>query len=292
MEKTTPATTDINAGSAALKRLVVVRRLSQWFWNVTHNGLAMAGIALLSIVLVLASQSSVRVPVEEQVLQWLQGRQEDRLMLSQEVSTEPRAADRVNVTASSELPDYQAALSRWISRTYRVASPPINVLIAEAYAIGERTHIDPALLLSIAAVESRFNPYARSPVGAEGLMQVLTRVHLDKFEAFGGPIAAFDPITNLRVGTMVLQECIARSGGTVELGLSCYVGAVTVDGSFYLERVIKVYERMQSVLAPYNLPIYKQTLTLKGTNLGPAAAIGTPATMAAVSPEDIIRAAK
>ena len=171
MEKTTPATTDINAGSAALKRLVVVRRLSQWFWNVTHNGLAMAGIALLSIVLVLASQSSVRVPVEEQVLQWLQGRQEDRLMLGQEVSTEPRAADRVNVTASSELPDYQAALSRWISRTYRVASPPINVLIAEAYAIGERTHIDPALLLSIAAVDRRALPaYLLRLAREEGLL--------------------------------------------------------------------------------------------------------------------------
>ena len=78
-------------------------------------------------------------------------------------------------------------------------------------------------------------------------------------------MAAFDPVTNLRVGTMVLQECIARAGGNVELGLSCYVGAVTVDGSFYLERVLKVYERMQLILAPYKLPSYKQTLTLQNT---------------------------
>ena len=75
-------------------------------------------------------------------------------------------------------------------------------------------------------------------------------------------MAAFDPISNLRVGTMVLQECIARVGGSVELGLSCYVGAVTVDGSFYLERVLKVYQRMQIILAPYKLPSYRQTLTL------------------------------
>ncbi len=274
MTEPNPNSTPDRTGVAALKRRVLVRRLSQWFWDVTHNGLAMAGIALVSIVLVLASQASVRVPVEEQVLLWLQSRQDDRAMASQEVTTEPRAADRVNVTASSELPPYQAALSRWISRTYRVASPPVNVLIAEAYAIGERTHIDPALLLSIAAVESRFNPYARSPVGAEGLMQVLTRVHLDKFEAFGGPMAAFDPVTNLRVGTMVLQECIARAGGSVELGLSCYVGAVTVDGSFYLERVLKVYQRMQIILAPYKLPNYKQTLTLHKAPLSNAATKG------------------
>ena len=280
MTELSPNSPPERTGVTALKRRVLVRRLSQWFWGVTHNGLAMAGIALVSIVLVLASQASVRVPVEEQVLLWLQNRQEDRAMASQEVTTEPRAADRVNVTASSDLPPYQAALSRWISRTYRVASPPINVLIAEAYSIGERTHIDPALLLSIAAVESRFNPYARSPVGAEGLMQVLTRVHLDKFEAFGGPMAAFDPVSNLRVGTMVLQECIARAGGSVELGLSCYVGAVTVDGSFYLERVIKVYQRMQIILAPYKLPSYKQTLTLHDAPPSPATTKSADAVLA------------
>ena len=105
-------------------------------------------------------------------------------------------------------------------------------------------------------------------------MQVLTRVHLDKFESFGGPMAAFDPVTNLRVGTMVLQECIARAGGSVELGLSCYVGAVTVDGSFYLERVLKVYQRMQIILAPYKLPSYKQTLTLHKAPLSNAATKG------------------
>jgi len=93
-------------------------------------------------------------------------------------------------------------------------------------------------------------------------MQVLTRVHLDKFEEFGGKMAAFDPITNLRVGAMVLQECIRRAAGSVEGGLSYYVGAVTVDGSFYVKKVLRVYERMHKVLAPFDLPSYKRSLTL------------------------------
>ena len=59
------------------------------------------------------------------------------------------------------------------------------------------------------AVESSFNPFAQSPVGAQGLMQVMTKVHDDKYEAFGGSHAAFDPVTNLRVGVQVLKECIA-----------------------------------------------------------------------------------
>ena len=58
------------------------------------------------------------------------------------------------------------------------------------------------------AIESGFNPFAQSPVGAQGLMQVMTGVHKEKYENFGGKLAAFDPVTNLRVGVKVLQECI------------------------------------------------------------------------------------
>ncbi len=31
-------------------------------------------------------------------------------------------------------------------------------------------------------------------------MQVLTRVHADKFAPFGGVAAAFDPLANIKVG--------------------------------------------------------------------------------------------
>jgi soluble lytic murein transglycosylase-like protein len=74
------------------------------------------------------------------------------------------------------------------------------------------------------AVESSFNPFAQSPVGAQGLMQVMTKIHDDKYVAFGGRHAAFDPVTNLRVGVQVLKECITRTG-SLEAGLRSYVGA-------------------------------------------------------------------
>ena len=83
------------------------------------------------------------------------------------------------------------------------------------------------------AVESSFNPFAQSPVGAQGLMQVMTKVHDEKYTAFGGGHAAFDPVTNLRVGVQVLKECIARAGG-LEAGLRFYVGAANLveDGGY------------------------------------------------------------
>ena len=90
-----------------------------------------------------------------------------------------------------------------------MAPEPVSRLVQEAWTVGERVKLDPTLILAIMAVESSFNPFAQSPVGAQGLMQVMTKVHDDKYEAFGGNHAAFDPVTNLRVGVQVLKECIA-----------------------------------------------------------------------------------
>ena len=55
-------------------------------------------------------------------------------------------------------------------------------------------------------------------------MQVMSKVHSDKFEYFGGSHAALDPLANIKVGALVLKDCIAR-GGSVAGGLRFYVGS-------------------------------------------------------------------
>jgi hypothetical protein len=85
-------------------------------------------------------------------------------------------------------------------------------------------------------------------------MQVLTRVHTDKYDDFGGQLAAFDPVTNLRVGVKVLQDCIRRAG-SIEGGLRLYVGAVTTDGNWYVDRVIAEHLRIQSVALGKPMPV-------------------------------------
>jgi soluble lytic murein transglycosylase-like protein len=115
--------------------------------------------------------------------------------------------------------------------------------------LGARARIDPPLILAIIAIESGFNPFAQSPVGAQGLMQVMTAVHSDKFDRFGGKLATFDPVSNLRVGVKVLQECIQRAG-SLEAGLRFYVGAANLeeDGG-YVDKVLAEYERLRQVVA-------------------------------------------
>ncbi|MFT5933825.1 MAG: hypothetical protein ACI83N_001019 [Hydrogenophaga sp.] len=262
----------------------------QGFVATTHNSAAVLG-ALLTVVLVsLSFNADWRTAGEQKLLGWLMDRQEALAAVSDDASDpavlafepEPTAADRVTAALPSELPKQQASVALWLSRKYRVAPEPLGALVAEAFQIGEKARLDPTLILAIMAIESRFNPFAQSPVGAQGLMQVLTRVHTDKYESFGGKLAAFDPLTNLRVGVKVLQDCIKRAG-SIEGGLRLYVGAVTTDGNWYVDRVIAEHLRIQSVALGKPMP----TSFPKATAIPVAApAEAAPAAPTAPAPGD------
>ncbi len=136
-----------------------------------------------------------------------------------------------------------------------MAPEPISRLVQEAWAVGQRAQLDPTLILAIMAVESSFNPFAQSSVGAQGLMQVMTRIHDDKYLAFGGNHAAFDPLTNLRVGVQVLKECIARAG-SLEDGLRFYVGAANLaDDGGYASKVLSEQAHLRQVAAGKSVAI-------------------------------------
>ena len=84
-------------------------------------------------------------------------------------------------------------------------------------------------------------------------MQVMTKVHREKYDNFGGKLAAFDPVTNLRVGVKVLQECIARAG-SVEGGLKYYVGAANrEDDGGYAGKVLAEHARLLGVVSGKNV---------------------------------------
>jgi hypothetical protein len=76
-------------------------------------------------------------------------------------------------------------------------------------------------------------------------MQVMTRVHTERFVAHGGDIAALDPVANMKVGSDILHELISR-GGSVERGLQLYVGAGNMDDDGgYGARVLGERARLQ-----------------------------------------------
>jgi len=142
-------------------------------------------------------------------------------------------------------PEEQKRVTQYLSRRYRVAEDAMRALVAVAYESAHEVGVDPLLVLSVMAVESSMNPFAESPVGAQGLMQVMTRVHTEKFEPLGGEHAALDPVANIKVGTIILEDVIRR-GGSIERGLQLYVGAgnMSHDGG-YGKRVLGEHARIK-----------------------------------------------
>ncbi|MBE7369786.1 lytic transglycosylase domain-containing protein [Ramlibacter pallidus] len=236
-----------------------VADVAQGFFEITHNGFAVVGLATVFTVLTLLARPDLQQAGESRLMTWLQARHVQAMGLVPELD----AIDRATALNPKELPKQQAAVAYWLSKKYRVAPEPLSALVAEAYEIGARNKIDPLLLLSVMAVESSFNPFAQSPVGAQGLMQVMTGIHSDKYENFGGKLAAFDPVTNLRVGAKVLQECIQRAG-SVQGGLKHYVGAALLphdDG--YAAKVMAEHERLQQVANGRVVPLVTPPVPLR-----------------------------
>jgi hypothetical protein len=234
--------------------------IAQGFFEITHNSFALLGLAVVFAVITLTARPDLRDAGESRLRAWLQERQEAAIGF-----TEPDAIDRATAANPKDLPRQQAAVAFWLSKKYNVAPEPLSVLVAEAFEIGQKAKLDPTLILAIMAIESGFNPFAQSPVGAQGLMQVMTNVHHAKYENFGGKLAAFDPVTNLRVGVKVLQECIARAG-SVEAGLRFYVGAANLesDGG-YAAKVMAEHARLLAVVsgrAPAYTPAVRPPLAI------------------------------
>ena len=128
-------------------------------------------------------------------------------------------------SAEDRLDTIQERAVTFISRHFTKArEKDIKEAVAQAFVTGKKYDIDPLLILSIIAIESSFNPNAKSSAGAKGLMQVHVRVHTSKYKRFGGLKAANDIEAGIEVGTEILREYINRTG-TLAKGLKYYVGA-------------------------------------------------------------------
>lgn len=227
---------------------IVARDVGQGLLVLSHNTLALLGLLLVTLTAVFTTQPGLLNSVEHHALAWLTERHDARQDSQPPLAAaEVEAAHRVAALSPTALPRSQTAIAEWLARRYKVAPEAVARIVQEAWLLGDRSRIDPTLILAVVAVESGFNPFAHSPMGAQGLMQVMTRVHDDKYSAYGGDRAALDPLSNLRVGVQVLRDCIQRAGGVTE-GLRHYVGAANLesDGG-YGARVLFEQEQLKAV---------------------------------------------
>src|ERR1700722_8286930 len=95
-----------------------------------------------------------------------------------------------------------------------VAPEQIDRLVAQNADIWQ---VDPALIKSVIANESSFNPNATSPVGAQGLMQLMPET-----AASLGVKNPYDPAQNVAGGTRYLRGLLDRFNGDTRLAVAAY----------------------------------------------------------------------
>ena len=218
--------------------------------TVTHSGLAMVGLLVTVAVLVLSLRPDYLAEGEAYIYNWLRERHVSLWWLPENV------VERVTATDLKSLPRSQALVAQWLAQKYRVAPEPLAALVAEAHVLSRSSKLPAHLILAVMAIESNFHPYIQSKVGAQVLMQVMPKVHAQRYEEFGGKLAAFDPITNLRVGVSVLVDSIKLKGGNVDDGLRFYLGgdASAVGSDGYVAKVRAEQAHMDAVAAGQQVP--------------------------------------
>ncbi|MBN2803028.1 MAG: lytic transglycosylase domain-containing protein [Deltaproteobacteria bacterium] len=81
-----------------------------------------------------------------------------------------------------------------------------------------------SLIFGVIWVESRFNPEAKSPVGARGLMQLMpkTAKYLAECIKWEGRADSYDPEFNIAAGSYYVSKLIKIFNGDVDLALAAY----------------------------------------------------------------------
>jgi len=165
----------------------------------------------------------------------------EEVVVGSAATTSAAAAGGLAFSALS--PRMQGALE-YVKRRYHVSGDALLPVFEAAQLIGAERRIDPLLVVAVIGVESGFNPFAESAMGAQGLMQIIPRWHKDKMPDGAGDSPLLDPLINITVGVHVLEEAIRRGGGLVA-GLQYYAGASDNEDTSYANKVLAEKERLE-----------------------------------------------
>lgn len=157
--------------------------------------------------------------------------------------------------ADAWLRDMSHRLNKWVKDDY-LKTGYLTIIQYEA----TRANLDPQIILSLITVESRFNNFAVSPMGAMGLMQIMPfwQIMIGASEQ-----NLFNVQTNLRYGCSILRYYLQKENGNMERALARYNGSI--GKTWYPELVMQAY---YSYWQPYPVVTIKdnQMITIDYTN--------------------------
>jgi soluble lytic murein transglycosylase-like protein len=157
--------------------------------------------------------------------------EEMRLLLRDTIAQAQSFNDRFE--AEVWLVDMNRRLSRYVD------SPEERMKILHlVHTESQRFELKPELVLAVMHVESLFDQYAVSRVGAQGLMQVMP---FWKDEIGTNQDNLTDIATNIRYGCAILKTYLTREKGNLMRALARYNGSV--GKTWYPERVFNAWEK-------------------------------------------------
>lgn len=133
-------------------------------------------------------------------------------------------------------------LARRIAEHYKISPVAARKIVDAAHDAGPRYNVDPLMLLSISAVESNFNPSARSSAGAVGLTQTLPRAHPEKLARIRATgRSPTDVSASLELGAEVYAEYRAKFRGDKIKALQQYNGSLRDSSRRYSNKVMAAH---------------------------------------------------
>ena len=160
---------------------------------------------LLLIGSLAAANLAAAVPAHAQIYSW---RDDSGTLV---LSNKPREG------AAAPVKSYAVPRSD-VVRATRYAPADRGRLYDEVIVEHSRMHnIRPDLVRAVVQVESAFNPYAVSPKGAQGLMQLMPATARAL-----GVSNPFNPFDNIRGGVRYLRQLLDRYGNDEVLALAAY----------------------------------------------------------------------
>ncbi len=99
--------------------------------------------------------------------------------------------------------------------------------------------LDADLVMAVMLVESGARPWAHSPKGAVGLMQVMP--HMMRPMDLAGNLATIE--SNIEAGCFILSNNIRRLG--LERGISAYFWGSRIRGVAYLNKVLEARDQVR-----------------------------------------------
>ncbi|WP_353376993.1 lytic transglycosylase domain-containing protein [Microbulbifer sp. NBRC 101763] len=147
--------------------------------------------------------------------------------ISNEVDPELRLALREAISQANSFVDrfdaevWLMSKSQPLSRYIKDPKRRMHVLKA-VHREATRAGLRPEIVLAVIQIESAFNPYAVSRVGAQGMMQVMP---FWKKEIGRPDDNLIDMDTNLRYGCTILKHYIKKAKGNLANALAYYNGS-------------------------------------------------------------------